>query len=244
MNLRDREYPASMIAVDARTESLDTFENHLKEFRELNYTYIPLPQEDKYYNVKEGLTKSLSDDQWISPEMHLLDVLELLTEQPFLLYAEPDSSYKIINVADLNSRGIREMLYPPVAQLASVIASRIRDKHPDSEQLIRDMPDGCINAATVGGWYQDCLNDVEVHIAEHMNLTEIRGVLEHSRPVLSRICGFSDEHGLDEFRATRDLRNGVMHANSSLVRDREDIRELLDVIDDIQSLLDEAAHDG
>jgi len=132
------------------------------------------------------------------------------------------------------------MLYPPVAELESLIASRIEDHHPDSEQLLKDMSEEAINPATIGGWYRDRQNDVELHIAEKMNLTEMKQVLTEGRSALARSCGFDGKDDLGGLNEIRDLRNKVMHANRSLVRSRQEIKEVLAGLNWIQELLDEA----
>lgn len=103
-----------------------------------------MSESDRFYNVEKEWVKSTSEEQWIELEIHLLKVLERLQEQQFLLYGNADDKCKIINVADLNQRRLREMLYPPVAELESLIASRIEDHHPDSEQLLKDMSEKAI----------------------------------------------------------------------------------------------------
>lgn len=240
MDLRARNFVAKSIAQDARTETEATYEEQIADYRSRNFTYIPMPEDDQFYNVKEGWLKPISDEQWVEPETHLLDVLKLLQEQQFLLYGSPDRGYKIINVADLNQRGLREMLYPPVAELESLIASRIEDHHSDSEQLLQDMSEEAINPTTIGGWYRDRQNDVELHIAEKMNLTEMKQVLTEGRAALARSCGFDGKGDLGGLNEIRDLRNRVMHANRSLVRSRQDIQEVLARLERIQDLLDEA----
>jgi hypothetical protein len=240
MDLRDRNFPASLIAKGAMTETESTYEDRVQDYRQRNFTYIPLPEDGQYFNVKEGWLRPLDEDQWTTPETHLLDVMELLQQQPFLLYEEPDEEYWIINLADLDKRGTREMLYPPIAELESLIASRIQDHHPDSKEMIDDLSDSAINPRTIGGWYRDRRNDVELHIAEYMNLTEMKQVLTEGRPALFRSCGFEDEGEISDLLDIRDLRNKVMHVNRSLVRSRRDIQDVLDAIERTQELITKA----
>ena len=86
MELRDRDFVAKTIAQDAKTEKESTYEERIADYESRNFTYIPIPEDDKFYNVKEGWVKSISEEQWIEPETHLLEVLERLQEQQFLLY--------------------------------------------------------------------------------------------------------------------------------------------------------------
>lgn len=240
MDLRKRNFPASLIAKEAMTETEATYENRIQDYRHRNFTYIPLPEDGQYYNVKEGWLRPLYEEQWITSETHLLDVMVGLQQQPFLLYKESDDEYRIINLADVDKRGTREMLYPPIAELESLIASRIQDHHSDSEEMINDLSDSAVHPRTIGGWYRDQRSDVELHIAEYMNLTEMKQVLAEGRPALHRSCGFEDESEISDLLDIRDLRNKVMHVNRSLVRSRRDIQDVLDTVDRTQELITKA----
>jgi len=76
-----RDFPASLIAKDAITETESTYEARVQDYQKRNYTYIPLPEDGQYFNVKEGWIRSLDEEQWITPETHLLDVMQLLQQQ-------------------------------------------------------------------------------------------------------------------------------------------------------------------
>ena len=69
----------------ADVESLDTYEERIGDFKAKGLTYIPLPGETKYYNTEEGWLKPLSNNQVINEDTHLMEVLRLLREEPFLL---------------------------------------------------------------------------------------------------------------------------------------------------------------
>lgn len=237
MNIRERDFIASDIATEADTETESTYEERIQDYRNRNYTYIPLPDGDQYYNVREGWIRPINEEQWIEPDTHLLDVMELLRERPFLIYGDPEDGYWIINVADLNRREMREMLYSPIAELESLIASRIEDHHPESEQMTEELSDDAIEPRTVGSWYRDRQSDVELHITEYMNLTEMKQVLAEGRSALYRSCGFEDASEISDLNDIRDLRNRVMHVNRSLVRSRRDIAEVLDAVERTQDLI-------
>jgi len=89
--------------------------------------------------------------------------------------------------------------------------------------MIDDLSDSVFHPRTIGGWYRDRRNDVELQIGEYMNLTEMKQVLSEGRPALYRSCGFEDESEISDLLDIRDLRNKVMHVNRSLVRSRRDI---------------------
>jgi len=94
MELRDRDFVAKTIAQDAKTETESTYEERIADYESRNFTYIPMPEDDKFCNVKEGWVKSISEEQWIEPETHLLEVLERLQEQQVLLLEVQTASTK------------------------------------------------------------------------------------------------------------------------------------------------------
>lgn len=240
MEIRDLNFRASAISQEANTETKASYKERISEYRNINFTHIPLPEEGQFYHVKEDWIGPISGDQWIEPETHLLDVLELLQELPFLIYEEPDEKYWIINLADLNKRAMREMLYPVIAELESTIARRIEDHYSVSKDFINHMPDGVIEPHTVGSWYRDLQSDVELHIAEYMNLTEMMKVLQNGQPSLCQSCGFESKGDITDMYAIRDLRNKVMHVNRSLIRSRDDIQATLNATERAQELIQRA----
>lgn len=252
MNLPASDPVAEAIAEPARVETRATYEDAVDEFRNRNYTYVPLPADGEYYHVGEGWFGDLRPEQVVAPDTHLLDVLEVLLEAPFVLVDygsgssdgdepggpadgdEPGSRYGIVTVSDVNKRATHEMLYPVVAELAALFARRIEARY-DSRELFDDL-----NDRTVGGWVKDERQDVELHVAESMDLGEMERVLRSSPEELAKSCGFRSTEELDDIARIRDLRNRVMHANRSLVRRREDIDEMLDTVERAVGLIERA----
>ncbi|PSQ16652.1 hypothetical protein BRD00_10350 [Halobacteriales archaeon QS_8_69_26] len=144
------------------------------------------------------------------------------------------SGYGIITVSDVNKRPTHEMLYPVIAELAGLIARRIEARY-DSRELFDLLDD-----RTVGGWVKDERKDVELHVAESMDLGEMARVLRSSPDELAKSCGFRSPEDLDDLDRIRDLRNRVMHANRSLVRRREDIGTTLETVERAVGLIERA----
>ncbi len=278
MDLRDRRLTVDEMATPARVETRKTYQDAITEFESRNYTYMPLPDTDEYYNTAEGWFGDLRAEQRIPPDIPLREALELLCDNPFLLVeytgeesddggsddgapngrrtdesgtdgkdeegradpdsaegrADPDSDYGIVTVSDVNRRPTHELIYPVIAELATLFADRIESRY-ESRELLQRLDD-----RTVGAWVKDEQRDVELHVAESMDLGEMQRVLRTSPPELAKSCGFHSKDELDDFGPIRDLRNRVMHANRSLVRDREDLREMLDTIDRALELLADA----
>jgi len=274
MDLPESDPRADAIAEPARVERRATYEDALDEFESRNYTYVPLPEDGEYYHVTEGWFGEFRDEQVVAPDTHLLDVLEILREAPFVLVdygagasdgetatrgsgrwaadgsgrgdpdaetagpgsddGDPNGRYGIVTVSDVNKRPTHEMVYPVVAELAALIARRIEDRY-DSRELFDRLDD-----RTVGSWVKDERRDVELHVAESMDLGEMESVLRRSAPELAKSCGFRSTDELDELAGIRNLRNRVMHANRSLVRHREEIGEMLDTIEEAAGLIERA----
>jgi hypothetical protein len=213
--LHDREFPASGISSKAKTGTVNNYEELVPEFVANDWTYLPMPDDRKYYNVKEGgEPKELEDNQFIEPDLHLFDVMEQLLNHPFLLF-ELGSGHEIIHLSNLNKREIKDFLYPLFSELAEELAKRIQDYYEDSDEMI-----GMVNEFTLGTWYKARQNDVELHIAEYLTLSNMIGIIKGHRPLMTS-CGFESIDDVNELGGIEDLRNRVMHGNRTLVYNRE-----------------------
>lgn len=238
MDPRKREYYARSIASDARVETKDTYQDAVSEFADQEYTYMPLPESDEFYHIDEGWFGDLRSEQWIEPDTHLMDTFELLYENPFLLVTDwediGESEYGFINRSNINERVTGEMIYPLLAEFEHMISKRIKSDF-ESRDLFQKISD-----RTVGGWIKDEQNDIELHIAESMDLGDMDEVLNKSEERLAMSCGFESKDELDDLGGIRELRNKVMHANRSLARGPDDIQEMIGNIDRIQELISKA----
>jgi hypothetical protein len=57
------DYEAHLIASRAETETLETYEENIEEFTSANYSYIPIPRDGKFYDVKAGKLRELHEQQ-------------------------------------------------------------------------------------------------------------------------------------------------------------------------------------
>ena len=94
-----------------------------------------------------------------------------------------------------------------------------------------------MSAEAVGRWKQDQMQGIDLHISEKMNLMDMMHVLESSNKHFVKSCGFESKNNLKKLSRLSDIRNRVMHANRSLVYNRDDIQTVLDSIDEAESLL-------
>jgi hypothetical protein len=278
----------------AEIESLEDYEDQISYYTSRNYTYIPIPSANRYYNTQQGKLVDLDDEQNIRGGIHLMEVLRRLQDHPFLLVdrlkgvryyvddgeylkrrsyggygqIDPDEhrpdefteemdytaeelketypeiveevipyddggQYAIITIADLNKRGVKEMIYPVISELSSRLAQQIETEYPDSEEIFN-----WIRPETIGRWQQDKLEDIELHISDYLNLIEMQEVIKNSDGEFVTKCGFSSKNQVQkQLGGINKLRNKVMHANRTLVHEQEDIDDILRRIQRAQDII-------
>jgi cell fate (sporulation/competence/biofilm development) regulator YlbF (YheA/YmcA/DUF963 family) len=85
-NLEGSSPPAFAIAsTPAEVETQKTYQQQIKKYVDLNYTYIPMPRNGIYYDTDREMICEISPEQHIIENLDLYKVLELLEEHPFLL---------------------------------------------------------------------------------------------------------------------------------------------------------------
>lgn len=113
IDIEDRMHIAAEIDTrPADIESLETYEDRIGDYKARGFTYIPLPGDGKYYNTDEGWLRDLRFEQIIDEDTHLMEVLRLLQEQPFLL-VDAKSFLSILVYVDERTP---KLLYPDVHQ--------------------------------------------------------------------------------------------------------------------------------
>jgi len=292
MDIEKELHVIGEICSETEFESLDTYEDQIHHYKNMNYTYIPLPDDNKYYNVEEGWLKKLNSEQFVSEDTHLLECLRKLQEYPFILvdyyksmglpvnkkkllkigftdeelqndieYHEmPDHNtvlmtyneiqekapeevndilsiedsdrFGIVTLADVNRRPVRDMLYKVFSELSSSLSKKIENEYPDSESIFRHL-----RPVTIGYWWKDQMQNLEIHVSEHMNLLEMMQVIQSSDKEFVNSCGFSSKSEVDNLQSLNNIRNKVMHANRSLIYDRRDIQDILDSVNEAQRII-------
>lgn len=283
---------AEIMTRPAEIETFDSYEGRINYYKSQNYTYIPIPEDEKYYNTEEGWLRDINSEQYITEDTHLMEVLRLLQDQPFLLldpysshpiiidksgdeptvlsrsetedinpeseeiefisYAEAknrepelaaqaeamidrdsDDKWGIITLADINRRGVRVMIYVVISGLVSKLSRKIEEEYPNSEKIFKHL-----RPVTIGRWQKDQLEGLEIHVAEHMNLVEIKQVVQASDSRFVNSCGFDSKSDVDRLNSIKEVRNSVMHANRSLIYDRRDISEILEAISNAHDIIE------
>jgi hypothetical protein len=229
--LRDQDVTASDISTPAKTRTQDNYHEAIEKFDEEDWTYIPMPEDGKYYNIKnDDDPQDLVEDQLISPNLHILDVMEKLLDYPFLL-VEHESSYEIINLSNLNKREVKDFLYPPLSELANSLSQQIEDYYEDSEDLF-----GPVREHTLGTWVKAKQDDVELHIAEFLTLGSMISIIKGHDPLMDK-CGFKNNDEVDELGGVKELRDRVMHGNRTLVNNKRMLKKHLDRIERAEEIV-------
>lgn len=144
-----------------------------------------------------------------------------------------EDQYGIITLVDLNSRGVKQMLYKVISQLASELAMQIESEYPESEDILKHL-----RPVTIGRWEKDKIQGLEMHISEHMNLIEMMQVIQSSDGSFVRECGFESKKDVGTLNKINKIRNRVMHANRSLIYDRKNIDNIIEVVNESERILE------
>lgn len=242
---------AKRIASKAEIETVDTYRDNLDYYREKNFSYIPLPADKKYYDVDKGELRDLSDEQLLRDDVHLVWAMALLLDYPFVLLdfhglhsdrsdlaerfgiqRDESERYRIITLADLDTRSVKIMLYPAVATFEHELADAVRGFFPDS-----DIPDEVVREKVRERWEDALEKDVETHIVEHMHLTDLKEVIRETEELRLR-CGLDSKNKVDNIGGLIQLRHQVMHPPRPMIDDREDLDSVLDRLSRIKMILD------
>lgn len=266
-NIRD-------ISVPTQVEHPDTVTENKYKYKARGDRFIPVPRDNKYYDISEDTTKELSSNMVISRRLDLIKTLYRLRDYPFLLvdsenntrfdvydiedtdeqdsvtaeadpierltaeelkqeYPEkasehltPDEErYSMVTLTEVNKRATKVALYPYIASFEGELSEIIEKEYPNSEHLVEVVGDQAQDA-----WEKNKGTETEVHIAEFLNLTDIRELISDST-LLSEKCGFeSTEDAYSKIDNVKTIRNKVMHANRTLIHSSDDLQFLINVL--------------
>jgi hypothetical protein len=101
-NLEGSSPPAFAIASSpAEVETRKTYEQQIKRYVDLNYTYIPMPRDGAYYDTDQEVICEISPEQHIIENLDLYKVLQLLEEYKFLLINRSGLDRYIVDNGDV-----------------------------------------------------------------------------------------------------------------------------------------------
>lgn len=84
MSINHQVHIAYEIASSADCETVDTYEDAINEYREKNYSYIPMPFDQQYYDVEKESLEEFTASQIIDEDQPIKDVITRLRSEPFL----------------------------------------------------------------------------------------------------------------------------------------------------------------
>lgn len=85
MSVDINQHSSLKVSSPARIETLETYEESINEYRELNFTYVPLPMDKKYFNTETREIFELAPQQIIKADASVFTVIEHLRGDDFLL---------------------------------------------------------------------------------------------------------------------------------------------------------------
>lgn len=275
---------AGNMASPASIESRENYKENLDYYRRNDYTYIPMPLDDVYFNVEEEEFGEMEQKMRIFEDASIRNAIEHLQNHPFLLIdfgsgiyinekgeiveaflndedleylgspkkaakkrpelkdeiiktCEERLFYQIITLADVNRRVVKDVIYPVIAELESRLASEIQQVDYTPEELYPDL-----NPETIGRREKDKITGVQMHIAEYMTLSEMMKVVGKSEALREKFGYSSRNQFKKDLGGLVPLRNKVMHASRTLVRNRSDLEQLIDRVLRAESAIE--AHGG
>lgn len=224
--------PIKFIAHDD-VASGDVPEEIREEFLEDDFDYAPIRPyaSQEYYDVEEDQIKSLDKEQYVNYDKPMLHCLNILTEYSLAIVTHPDKdNYGIVRPADFNSRIAREYLYPYFAEAARSVSNLIRARY-DSIEIVPIYLSNRNNGNAANRWAQAREDNVELHFAEFMNLSDLKVVITELTELREELGQTSKTQCRDKFDDITRFRDKVMHANRTMVNNQQDIQRLAESID-------------
>lgn len=129
-----------------------------------------------------------------------------------------DARYSIITLADVNKRRARELFFRVLSEFEILLSSLVEDEFPDSTTLFSDA-----RVEAIGRWEKSKLDDLVVHISEHMYLSTLMKIVGKSEALRGQF-GYESRNQFDsDLGGLNRLRNQVMHPTKTLVHNTEDL---------------------
>jgi hypothetical protein len=146
---------------------------------------------------------------------------------------DPDNRYGIITLADIDTRLVKNMLYPAVSTFEHELADLVRNHFPES-----NFPEGALRDKVIESWEDAKKKDVETHVVEHMYLSDLINTVAEIKE-LREACGFDKKKQVsNNLGGIVPLRDQVMHAPRPMADDRDGLDKTLDRLSRIQEVLE------
>ncbi|WP_152421839.1 hypothetical protein [Halorubrum saccharovorum] len=127
----------------AEIETLDTYEDNLERYREKDFSYVPIPEADKYYNLNTESLEDLHENQYVEKNISVRKLFTLLSTYPFLLH---DSLTGLKAYVDEDGDYYFEGGDPPEDAVKKDL-EELEEQHPDILDEIRQSRYWFVNLA-------------------------------------------------------------------------------------------------
>jgi len=209
---------------------------HLLDEEEM--TSIKIPEE----NLTRNLLDHLNWEDKSSLQGYTLELLVVRVELPDLYdkflnnYESLEYDFGIITLSDINKRPMKEMIYKVISELTYLLSDKIEQEYDERSDILYK----AASPETVGRWEKSRREGINLHMAEYMTMIDMMKVLKQSDKSFVKECGFSSKSEVDNLSGINNLRNKVMHANRTLVLERQDIDDVLEKVNQAQDIINEA----
>ena len=249
----------------ASIERRDTFESNIEFYESNSYSYIPLPWTDEYVDVETGEIKEISDNQRIREDEPVIEVLDRLRNEPFVLHDNVADAYDPDNLGDLDREEYFEKTGSDdyyqyqdderwfiitwadfkkreAKEMVYPLVAELANKFAEVIEMYYDGSEEIVESKqlkpeTVGRWYYDKKKGSVLHISEYLDMTEMKTIITNN-PDLIETCGFdSKTKAIENIDEIKKLRNKVMHANKTLINSEEDLDSLYSTLTLIDDIL-------
>ncbi|MFD1513447.1 hypothetical protein [Halomarina rubra] len=287
-------FTAKQIASEADCSTREGYESELDYYQQREYTYIPMPEDGRYYHVGMGELCEIDSNQYVEPDTEILTVFSILEKYDFALIdwyenlvtgdsavyiadqldgadaselamevledAEavreryPDDDviddfifaikstnelrYSIITLADVNKRRARELFYRVFSEFEVLLSTLVENEYPDSTSLFYDA-----SPEAIGRWQKSKIDDLVVHISEHMYLSTLMDIVGKSQSLRREFGYESRSQFKKDLGGLIQLRNRIMHPTKTLVHDTEDLSKTISRLQRAINAVDEFHRD-
>lgn len=118
---------AAVLFRTAEIETLDSYEDNMYQYRKKDFSYVPIPEAGKYYDLNTESLEHLDENQYVERNITVRKLFNLLSKYPFLLhdtligleaYVDEDGDY-YLNGGDPSEGAVKKDL------------KEIEEQHPD-----------------------------------------------------------------------------------------------------------------
>lgn len=118
---------ASILFRTAEIETPDSYEDNLEQYRARDFSYVPIPEAGKYYNLNTESLEDLHENQYVETDITVRKLFNLLSTYPFLLH---DTLRELEAYVDADGDYYFEGGNPPESAVKKDL-EELEEQHPD-----------------------------------------------------------------------------------------------------------------